>query len=120
MIVSDVSINNTFKAFYMPPKRDIIGRQDLYYSNIINFVKPNFEKLAKDVDIHIKNRKGLINIKVGQVVKSPVKRFFGFLGSTVERNLEINYGLANFVDIIIANVLDAKEEYNRYKEYYTH
>ena len=120
MIVSDVSSNNTFKALYMPQKRDIIGRHDLYYSNIIKFVRPTFENLAKDVDIHIKNKNGLLNIKVGEIVTSPIKRFFGILGSTADRDLQINYSLPNFVDILIDNVRDAKQEYSRYKDYYTH
>lgn len=113
------STNKSFKALYMLQKRDIIGRTDIFYANVIHMVKPNLENMAKDCDIHVKLKKGIINISVGEAVTSAFKRLINITGHTIDKKVNLYECAPNrVVDAIIDNTALAKTEYVKYRDYF--
>lgn len=125
---TDFNLNNNnvnFKALYMPKPRKLSSLKNTYYSDLLEMVREPLEKMAQDVDIYVKPkgifRKGF-DIRVGEVTKNPIKRFFGLIGSTTDKKIRYNDFLTFNGDIpslILQNVKDAKEDFISFKDYLT-
>lgn len=107
---------------YVNKKRSLCRGANWHYSELINFIKPNVEQLADNVDIYIKPKKFSnlgIDIIVSKVTKSPLKRLFGLIGYNVKQEIWPDEILQNDskADLIIDRIKYAKQEYSRYKDY---
>ena len=109
------SANSTnFGALYLH-KGCRMGKVYKYNSEIINFVKGDLQKLANDIDVHIRYRNILENgfdITVGKVVNSPLKRLLGIVGQTAFRAVRAENCYNNsIVETLTNNILGAAEDY---------
>ena len=116
--------NTNFGALYMPLKKDIIGRTDIFYADLVGIVKPRLEMLAKDVDIYVKPMRASnpgFKITVGKVTESTMKRFFGIIGTTISEKLSLANSTVNcqVADMLIRIVENTKENFVKYREYLT-
>lgn len=114
--------STNFQALYMPSRFKL---SSLKNSEIFDVVKDPLKDMANDVDIYVKS-KGIFDdgftIKVAQVTKSPIKRFFGMIGETIFKDLkhedilQFNGGVS---DLILSKAQEAKNEYLGFKDYFT-
>ncbi len=122
---NNISNNMNFKALYMPKTKGLTSLKNTSDSMIFEWIKEPLEKMAEDVDIYVKS-KGIFNksynITVGKVTKSPIKRFFGFIGDTIQKKIkkeDICIYNGNLTEMIMNYTKEAKEEFVNYKEYLT-
>jgi len=120
--ITNDKCNIGFQAMYVNKKRSLCRGANWHYSELINFIKPNVEQLADNVDIYIKPKKFSnlgIDIIVSKVTKSPLKRLFGLIGYNVKQEIWPDEILQNDskADLIIDRIKYAKQEYSRYKDY---
>ena len=125
MQICNNNYNNNFKALYLPKTNGLTRLKNTSDSMIFDWLKEPLEKISDDVDIYIKT-KGIFNkrynIIVGKVTKSPVKRFFGFIGDTIQKKINkkdiITYN-GNISEMILNYTKNAKEEFIKFKDYLT-
>ena len=126
MQINNMSNNNTnFKRLYMPKTKGVLSLKNTYNSVLFDWVREPLEEMAQDVDIYVRPR-GLFNrsfdIKVGQVVKSPIRRFFGFIGETINKKLNHNDKMefnGTMAEMILEKTKEAKEEFIGFRDYLT-
>lgn len=114
--------NPNFKALYMTKPYRLSGLKNM---EIFDIVREPLKDIAKDVDIYVKAN-GFFDdgytIKVGKVTKSPLKRFFGLIGDTINKTLKYDDRMCfngNISDLILSTAQKAKEEYLNFKDYLT-
>ena len=110
--------NKTFKALYI--SNSIFCDAYHSYDKMINSLKPKLTEHAQNVDIYVKNNGKMVDITVGQVVESPLKRFLHLIGATINKSIRADYRANDFAASILNNVCDAKQEYLKYQAYFTH
>lgn len=126
MQINNMSNNDTnFKRLYMPKTKGVLSLKNTYNSVLFDWVREPLEEMAQDVDIYVRPR-GLFNrsfdIKVGRVEKSPLKRFFGFIGETINKKLKekdkVNFN-GTLAELILSKTKEAKEEFIGFQDYLT-
>jgi len=88
---------------------------------IMGLAEESIKNYATDADVHIffKNflTKGF-DIKVGDTVSSPIKRFFHIFGTTEDRKIRPNMFTRKSVpNLLVEEVIDAKDSYYKFKDY---
>ena len=88
---------------------------------IMGLAEESIKNSAKDADVHIFFRNFLtkgFDIKVGNIVDSPVKRFFHIFGITEDRKIRPNmFTEKSAPDLLVEEVFDAKDSYHKFKKY---
>ncbi len=121
--------NNTGfgKNLYINYKKDLFGRKDIFFANIIEMARPQLERLTtnadryKDCDMFISaNRKGTFRILVGDNLSSPIRRWLPDPESTIKvkfsaADIHKNY----IVDELIRYAEEAKTAFHKIPNYFT-
>lgn len=98
-----------------------LGRTYKTNDLVMGLAEESIKNSAKDADVHIFFRNFLtegFDIKVGNIVDSPVKRFFHIFGITEDRKVRPNMFMEQSVpDCLAKEVFDAKDSYNKFKTY---
>ena len=91
-------------------------------SKLAEYVKPELEKMAEDVDIYVRFRELLnesIDVTVSDIVKSPLKRFLGRIGYNVKNSLMFcnMYESENIAEMLMNCVKKTKDEFKAFWNY---
>lgn len=94
-----------------------------YNNDIFNITNENIKALANDVDIIIRYRnfgKKGFDIKVGEVIDSPIKRFFknDYIKETI-RPEDLYFKNIKTAEFLINKVKETKDYFMSFKDYLT-
>ena len=122
-------INNTGfgKNLYVKYPKNFIGQTNLFYAQIIDFVRPQLEAMTKNADRYLDcdmfisaNNKGIFKILVGDNLSSPIKRLLPDSTGTVKVKFSTNDIHPHYIaDKIIEQAKKAKEEFLKIPNYFT-